>query len=144
MWSRFPEGSAVCQQRKPGLVARHVGSRGLVALEDSGVGAGGHLTSRCWQRGTRIGGISQRGLRVLVLASTEGAGSSQEQSCGASLITTGCSDHRASSWHGPCLLMGPGLFPCVGSSSPRTEGWQLAARHPPWAQPPSLPASCSA
>lgn len=86
MWSRFPEGSAECQQGKPRLFAHHVGSRGLVALEDNGVGVGGHLTSRCWQRGTGIGGISQMGLRVLVLASTEGAGSSQEQSCGASLI----------------------------------------------------------
>lgn len=48
------------------------------------------------------------------------------------IVTTGFSDHRASSWHGPCLLMGPGLFPWVGSSLPRTEGWQLGARHPPW------------
>lgn len=44
--------------------------------------------------------------------------------------TTGFSDHRTSSWHGPCLLMGPDLFPWVGSSLPRTEGWQLGCQTP--------------
>lgn len=69
MWSRFPEGSAAYQQGKPRLVAHHVCNRGPVAMENSGVGVGVHLTSRCWQRGTRIGGFSQVGLRVLMLAS---------------------------------------------------------------------------
>lgn len=62
-------GICCCQQRKPRLVAHCVGSRGPVALEDGGVGVGGHLTSRCWQWGTRTGGISQMGLRPLALAS---------------------------------------------------------------------------
>lgn len=97
MWSRFPEGSAVWQQGKPRLVAHRVGSRGPVALEDHGVGVGGHLTSRCWQGGTRTGGISQMGLRALVLASHRRSWVQPGTELWCLMDTTGCSDHRASS-----------------------------------------------
>lgn len=97
VWSRFPEESAAYQQGKPRLVAYHVCSRGPVALENSGVGVGGgHLTSRCWQRGTRTGGFSQMGLRALVLASHRRCWVQPGTELWCLVGTTGCSDHRAS------------------------------------------------
>lgn len=58
---------------------------------------GGHLTSRCWQRGTRTGGCSQMGLRALALAFHRGCWvqPGTELWC---LMDTTRSDHRASSW----------------------------------------------
>lgn len=82
------------------LVAHCVGSRGPVALENSGVGVGGHLTSRCWQRGTRTGGFSPMGLRTLVLASHRRCWVQPGTKLWRLMDTTGCSDHRASTWHG--------------------------------------------
>lgn len=53
--------------------------------------------------------------------------------------TTGRSDLRAASWHGPCLLTGPGLFPGVGSSYPGQKAGSWAPGSHAGAQPPSLP-----
>lgn len=62
-YSRFLEGPAVASRETPGLLST-VGSRDPVALEDRTGGMvwiGGHLTSRCWQKGTGSGSISQMG-----------------------------------------------------------------------------------
>lgn len=117
--------------------------QGPVAVEDSGSGVGGHLTSRCWQRGTRTGGISQMGPRA-VLASHRRCWVQPGMAPWCLMDTTGRSDLRASSWHGPCLLTGPGLFPGVGSSYPGQKAGSWAPGTHPGAQPPSLPAPCSA
>lgn len=81
------------QQGKPRLAAHCVGSRGPVAVEDSGSGVGGHLTSRCWQRGPGLVASPRWGQELCWLP-TEGAGSSQVQRRDASwtprgAVTTG-------------------------------------------------------
>ena len=118
------------QQGKPRLAAHCVGSRGPVAVEDSGSGVGGTSDQQVLAKGARTGGISQMGPRA-VLASHRRCWVQPGSVPWCLMDTTGRSDHRASSWHGPCLLTRPGLFPGVGSSYPGQKAGSWApGTHP--------------
>lgn len=104
-----------------------------------GVGVGGTSDQQVLAKGDRDRWHLPDGAESAMLASTGRCWAQPGTELWCLIDTTEFSDHRASSWHGPCLLMGPGLFPWVGSSLPRTEGWQLGARHPPWGTATTTP-----
>lgn len=142
MWSRFPEGSAMAagetQACCPPCRQQESCSRG-----GQWEWGGGTSDQQVLAKGARTGGISQMGPRA-VLASHRRCWVQPGSAPWCLMDTTGRSDHRAASWHGPCLLTGPGLFPGVGSSYPGQKAGSWAPGTHPGAQPPSLPAPCSA
>lgn len=129
MWSRFPEGSAARQQGKPVLLPT-VGSRGPVALENSGVGVRGTSDQQVLAKRDQDWWFSQMGLRALVPASRRRCWVQPGTKLWRLTDTTGCSDHRASPWHG--------AWPIPLSREQFTQDRRLASG----CQAPTLGLSC--